>query len=71
MALKSKSLADVRPDVPVHLAAPVAQRSGELVKINFAVPESVRRSWKLAALRRGTSVTKLILEAMEQHSHEA
>lgn len=62
MALKSKPLDAVRKDVPVHEVG-----REELVRINFQVPASVRKAWKTAALQADTTMTDLILRAMEQH----
>lgn len=60
MALKSKSLGDVRPDVPVHEVC-----REDMVRVNFLVPASVRKEWKGAALREDKTLTELILEAMQ------
>lgn len=63
MALKSKPLESVRPDVPVHEVAPTE----EVVKLTFNVPKSTRLKWKEAALKREKTVTDLIIEAMGKH----
>jgi len=60
MALKSKPLEAVRPDVPVHEVS-----REDLVRINFLVPASVRKEWKGAALREDKTMTELITEAMQ------
>ena len=60
MALKSKPLEDVRPDVPLHEVS-----REDLVRINFSVPASVRKEWKGAALREDKTMTELIIEAMQ------
>ena len=60
MALKSKPLDAVRPDVPVHEVS-----REEMVRVNFLVPASVRKEWKGAALREDKTLTELILEAMQ------
>jgi hypothetical protein len=60
MALKSKPLDAVRPDVPVHEVS-----REEMVRVNFLVPASVRKKWKGAALREDKTLTELILEAMQ------
>jgi hypothetical protein len=60
MALKSKPLDAVRPDVPVHEVS-----REEMVRVNFLVPASVRKTWKGAALREDKTLTELILEAMQ------
>lgn len=59
MGLKSKSLDDVRKDLPVN----------EVLKENFArvninVPISVRKKWKNAALNSDKSMSQIIIEAM-------
>lgn len=61
MALKSKPLETVRPDVPV---AEVTRE--DLVRVNLLVPASLRKRWKAAALEADTTVTDLIIEAMNQ-----
>lgn len=60
MALKSKPLEAVRPDVPVHEVA-----KEEMVRVNLLVPASVRKQWKAAALAADKTLTELILEAMD------
>jgi hypothetical protein len=62
MALKSKPLEDVRPDVPLHEVS-----REDMVRINFLVPASVRKEWKSAALREDKTLTELIAEAMYVH----
>lgn len=62
MALKSKPLEEVRPDVPVHEVS-----REDLVRVNFLVPASVRKAWKGAALREDKTLTELIVEAMQDH----
>lgn len=62
MALKSKPLDSVRTDVPVHEVV-----KEDLVRINFQVRASVRKSWKAAALREDVTVTDLIVRAMNAH----
>lgn len=60
MALKSKPLEAVRPDVPVHEVA-----KQEMVRVNLLVPANIRKQWKAAALASDKTLTELILEAME------
>lgn len=62
MALTSKSLDRVRPDVPVNDVS-----REEQVRINLNVPESVRKRWKMAAIEAGRPLSDLIVEAMTQH----
>ena len=62
MALKSKPLEAVRPDVPVHQ---VTQQ--DMVRVNFLVPSSTRKAWKQAALDEGITVTELVTRAMRAH----
>ena len=62
MALKSKPLDAVRKDVPTHEVG-----REELVRINLQVPASVRKAWKAAALREDTTVTDLIVRAVNEH----
>jgi len=65
MALKSKSLDQVRPDVPVAAAA-----QDELVRVNLNVPKATRLAWKTIALKRGVTLAELINEAMSKYSIE-
>lgn len=60
MALKSKPLEAVRPDVPVHEVA-----KQEMVRVNLLVPAGVRKQWKAAALASDKTLTELIVEAMD------
>lgn len=62
MALKSKPLDAVRKNVPIHEVT-----AEGLVRINFQVPASVRKSWKAAALREDSTVTDLIVRAVNEH----
>ena len=62
MALKSKPLEEVRADVPVHEVT-----REEMVRVNILVPASVRRAWKSAAANADTTVTDMILEAMQSY----
>jgi hypothetical protein len=62
MALKSKPLEAVRPDVPLHEVS-----REDMVRINFLVPASVRKEWKSAALREDKTLTEIIVEAMQAH----
>ena len=65
MAINSKSLDQVRPDVPTAAAA-----KGELVRVNLNVPEATRTAWKMLALQRKTTLQDLILEAMSKYTTE-
>lgn len=65
MALKSKPLDQVRPDVPTSAAA-----QDELVRVNLNVPKATRTAWKTIALQRGVTLGDLIIEAMSKHSKE-
>ena len=62
MALKSKPLEEVRADVPVHEVT-----REEMVRVNILVPASVRRTWKSAAANTDTTITDMILEAMQNY----
>ncbi len=65
MALKSKSMDLVRPDVPV---AEVAKY--ELVRVNLNVPKATRMAWKAAALQRDITLGDLVNEAMNSYLKE-
>lgn len=65
MALKSKPLNQVRPDVPISAAA-----QDELVRVNLNVPKATRTAWKTIALQRGITLGDLIIEAMSKYSKE-
>lgn len=62
MALTTKPLSEVRPDVPTQAAA-----KGELVRINFLVPPDVRLAWKKLALDRGQTMQDFIIEAVSKN----
>ncbi len=68
MALKSKPLAAVRPDVPVHQ---VTHPHQDMVRINFLVPAATRKAWKQAALDKGVTLTELISQAMRSYLDDA
>ena len=63
MALVTKPLDQVRPDVPTIAAT-------DLVRINLNVSPATRHAWKLAALQRNTTLANLILEAMSKHLND-
>ena len=62
MALTTKPLSEVRPDVPTQAAA-----QGELVRINFLVPVDVRKEWKTLAIAKGVTMQQLIIDAMSKY----
>jgi hypothetical protein len=62
MALKSKSLDLVRPDLPID-----AVTNGELVRVNLNVPKSTRTAWKATALKHDLTLSDLINEAMNNY----
>lgn len=64
MALKSKPLDQVRPNVPTAAAA-----QDEIVRVNLNVPKSTRTAWKAAALQQGVTLAELINEAMSKYSN--
>ena len=61
MALKSKPLEQVRPDVPTAAAQEAP------VRINLNVSKPTRMAWKTAALELDTNLTDLIHEAMKEY----
>ena len=65
MALKSKPLDQVRPNVPVSAAA-----QDELVRVNLNVPKATRLAWKTIALERDITLAELINEAMSKYSNK-
>ncbi len=64
MALKSKPLSQVRPDVPV---ADVSKE--DLARINLNVPVSMRKAWKEAALKADKTLSELIIDAMSKYTN--
>jgi hypothetical protein len=62
MALKSKPLDAVRPEVPVDQVT-----REDMVRINFLVPASTRKAWKRVALDEGVTLTELISKAMRTY----
>lgn len=65
MALKSKSLEAVRPSVPLQEVS-----NEELVRINFQVPASMRKRWKIASTEADRSLTELLIKAMNRYLDE-
>ena len=65
MALKSKDLATVRPDVPVHMV-----RTSASVRLNINRYKGERDEWQIAAVRMGMDVTTLVHEAVRKYLHE-
>lgn len=65
MALKSKPLDQVRPDVPTSAAA-----QDELVRVNLNVPKATRTAWKTIALQRDMTLGDLIIESMSKYLKE-
>ena len=65
MALKSKDLAAVRPDVPVHKVG-----KSEPVRLNLNIDKAERDEWKIAAVRLGMDVTTLVHEAVRKYLRE-
>jgi hypothetical protein len=65
MALKSKPLEAVRPNVPVHEVSTEA-----FVRVNFQVPASMRKRWKLAAAQADRPLTDMLIESMNKYLNE-
>lgn len=63
MALTSKSLDQVRADVPTSAVV-------QLVRVNLNVPESTRTAWKMLALQRKLTLQDLVVEAMSKYTAE-
>jgi hypothetical protein len=63
MALKSKNPNQVRPTVPVEMAA-----KGEQVRVNLNVHRTVRERWKIEAIKRGMNLSDFIVAAVEQYA---
>lgn len=59
MALKSKSLDQVRSDVPLF--------KEEDVRLNLVIPMSVKTRWKVEAAQRHKDLSKMIIEAMNAY----
>jgi hypothetical protein len=65
MALKSKPLEAVRQTVPVHEVS-----KEELVRVNFQVPASMRKRWKLAAAQADRPLTDMLIESMNKYLND-
>jgi hypothetical protein len=57
--LASKSLDRVRKDLP--------KISEERERVNFNVPVSAKRRWKIAAVEEGRDLSDLVIEAVEAY----
>ena len=66
MALKSKDVETVRPDVPVGKVAATAD-GADLVRVNLVVPKETRTAWRAEALRRDVPLAELIRQAMSNY----
>ena len=66
MALKSKAIEAVRPDVPVEKVSTSAD-GAELVRVNLVVPKETRTAWRAEALRRDVPLAELIRQAMSNY----
>ena len=62
MALITKSLDQVRPDVPVYK---VTEQTP--VRVNILVPPNVRRQWKAYGVQVDKTVTDMIIQAMGEY----
>lgn len=62
MALITKSLDQVRADVPIYKVT-----EQEPVRVNILVPPNVRRQWKAYGVQVDKTVTDMIIEAMAEY----
>ena len=58
-------------EVAAAIVGDDGDRDHRIVKLSLRVPESVRRTLKLIAVKRGTEVQALILEALRDKHPEA
>lgn len=63
MALKTKDLDQVRPDVQKLAAATKGERS----QISFAIDKQLHSALKVLAIREGVSLQQLVLDALIEH----
>ena len=63
MALKTKDLDQVRPDVKKLAATAKGERS----QISFAIDKQIHFDWKMLALKQKVSLQQLILDAMTEY----
>lgn len=69
MALKSKSLDEVRPTLPTLRAADV-NPDEKLARINLNLPESLRWRFKTACNANKRQMTEVLLEFMAQYADD-
>ena len=62
MGLKSKSLNDVRKDLPIKDVL-----KEDFARVNINIPLSLRKKWKNAALNADKSLSQIIVEAMSTY----
>jgi len=62
MGLKSKSLNDVRTDLPIKEVL-----KEDFARVNINIPVSLRKKWKNAALNADKSMSQIIVEAMSKY----
>lgn len=62
MGLKSKSLSDVRKDLPIKDVL-----KEDFARVNINIPVSLRKKWKNAALNADKSMSQIIVEAMSTY----
>jgi hypothetical protein len=60
IAIKTKPLSEVRPDVPLHEVT-----KGDLVRFNFFIDRAQLKALKTEALDREVSVADLVREALD------
>jgi len=62
MGLKSKSLNDVRTNLPIKEVL-----KEDFARVNINIPLSLRKKWKNAALNADKSMSQIIVEAMSTY----
>lgn len=62
MALKVKSLAEARKDIPLHEVT-----REDIVHVNVLAPASTRREWKMAGAQLNMTVSDMVKAAMADY----
>jgi hypothetical protein len=66
ITIKTKKMADVRPDVPVHEVMKETP-----VRLNLNIAPSLRDAWKMEGVKRHMTMTDMIEAAMADYINKS